>query len=239
MQEIAGEGISATYEGKPLLVGNKRLLENAHITVAQKGSGTCVYVAYDGQYRGYLELGDVLKLHALQAVQALQNGLVKQLALVSGDNEASVAKTAQETGISAYYGGLLPAGKMRVLEDFIAQEKPGHATVFVGDGINDAPVLKRADVGVAMGAAGADAAMEAADVVLMSDDPLQLVHAVELARFTLRIIRQNIWFALGVKVAVLGLGIAGLANMWMAVFADVGVSLLAVLNSLRPLYYKR
>ncbi len=238
VHEIAGEGISAQYEGKALLVGNKSLLENAQITVSQEGMGTCVYVAYDGKYCGHIELGDVLKPHTLQAVQTLQKGLVKKLALVSGDNESAVAKTAHETGITTYYGGLLPADKMRILENFMAKETTGHSTVFVGDGINDAPVLKRADVGIAMGAAGADAAMEAADVVLMGDDPLQLVHATQIARFTMRIIKQNIWFALGIKIVVLGLGVAGLANMWMAVFADVGVSLLAVLNSLRPLYYK-
>ena len=238
VEEIAGEGMKAQYQEQTLFVGNKRLLQRANIPVAHDSSGTCVYISYAGKYQGYIELGDVLKPTALKAINSLKQGMAKQLALVSGDQVAAVAKTAQEVGITTYFGGLLPAKKMQVLEDFIRQDKPNKSTVFVGDGINDAPVLKRADVGVAMGAAGTDAAMEAADVVLMGDEPLQVVHAIDIAQFTMRIIRQNIWFALGIKVVVLGCGMAGLANMWMAVFADVGVSLLAVLNSLRPLYYQ-
>lgn len=238
VEEIAGEGMKTQYHGQSLLVGNKRLLQRASIPVAHEPSGTCVHIAYAGEYQGYIELGDVLKPTALQAIKSLKQGLAKQLALVSGDQVTAVAKTAQELGIKTYFGELLPADKMQVLEDFIKQDKPNKSTVFVGDGINDAPVLKRADVGVAMGAAGTDAAMEAADVVLMGDEPLQVVHAIDIAQFTMCIIKQNIWFALGIKILVLGCGIVGLANMWMAVFADVGVSLLAVLNSLRPLYYQ-
>ena len=238
VQEIAGEGMKAIYNGQELVVGNVRLLKQAAIEMTGRPEGTCVLVAYGGKYKGFIELGDVLKPTTLDAIALLQKGRVKQLALVSGDAVSAVCKTAQEVKIDRYFGGLLPAGKMRVLEDFITHDKPYRATVFVGDGINDAPVLKRADVGIAMGAAGTDAAMEAADVVLMGDDPLQVVHAIDIARFTMRIIKQNIWLALLIKLIVLMLGIAGLANLWMAVFADVGVSLLAVANSLRTLYYK-
>ncbi len=238
VQEIAGEGMKATYNGQELLVGNRHLLEQAHIEMTVWPEGTCVLVAYGGKYRGSIELGDVLKPTTLRATELLQKGRVKQLVLVSGDNASAVCKTAQEINIKQYFGGLLPAGKMQVLEDFITHDKPHCATVFVGDGINDAPVLKRADVGIAMGAAGTDAAMEAADVVLMGDDPMQVVHAIDIARFTMRIIKQNIWLALLIKLIVLMLAVAGLANLWMAVFADVGVSLLAVANSLRTLYYK-
>ncbi len=236
IQETPGEGMYATYQNKPLLVGNLRLLARFHIPNAPTVNGTAVYIAYDGIYQGHLLLGDRLKDTARQTVAALTAAHI-HVALVSGDNPTAVATTAQEAGISAYFGGLLPAGKMRVLEDIMGQTAPGRATAFVGDGINDAPVLKRADVGIAMGYAGADAALEAADVVLMHNEPIYLLCALELTRFTLRIIRQNIWFALGIKAGVLLLGIMGLANMWLAVFADVGVSLLAVLNSLRPLYY--
>ena len=236
VREIAGEGLAGTYQGKSLWAGNQSLMKRAGIKQVPAITGTVVYVAYDGQYQGLIELGDRLKETAQATITALK-GLITQVALVSGDNPAAVQKTAQEAGIEAYFGGLLPAGKMQVLEDFMAQAPAKTSTVFVGDGVNDAPVLKRADVGIAMGGAGADAALEAADVVLMGDEPRQVVTAIQLARFTKRIIKQNIWFALGIKVVVLGLGIAGLANIWLAVFADVGVSLLAVVNSLRPLYY--
>lgn len=234
-REIAGEGTTCTYRDRLLVVGNERLLERAGITDLPAVCGTVVYVGYNGAYQGYLELGDPLKQTSKQTVQVLQNGFARQIALVSGDNPTAVQRTAQTLGITHYYGGLLPADKVKKIEDFIAQSPAHTSTVFVGDGMNDAPVLKRADVGIAMG--GTDAALEAADVVLMGYEPIHLVTGVQLARFTLRIIRQNIWFALGIKVLILGLGVAGLAHMWLAVFADVGVSLLAVLNSLRPLYY--
>lgn len=237
VREIAGEGLEGRYQNEQLLVGNQRLLERYGFAVPQV-PGTVVYVAYAGGYQGYIELGDRLKTTTKQAIKQLKRK-IKNIVLVSGDQVAAVAKTAQEIGIEDYHGGLLPAGKMQLVENLIAQKTAAQAVAFVGDGINDAPVIKRADVGIAMGAAGTDAAMEAADVVLMGDDPMQLVRAIEQAHYTLRIIQQNIWLALGIKIGVLCLGIMGLANMWMAVFADVGVSLLAVLNSLRTLYYKQ
>lgn len=237
VREITGEGIEAYYNEKLLVAGNQRLLERFGFSVPVVKESV-VHVAFDGEYKGYVELGDRLKDTAQQAIQQLKKS-VKNIVLISGDHPMAVANTAKEVGIDTYYGGLLPAGKMQLVEDFIAQQKAGQSTVFIGDGINDAPVIKRADVGVAMGAAGTDAAMEAADVVLMGDEPIQLVNAVDLAHHTLRIIKQNIWGALGIKIIVLGLGIAGLANMWMAVFADVGVTLLTVFNSLRALYYKK
>ncbi len=236
VREVAGEGVETTYQQHSLLAGNERLLTRFNIPVSSV-QGTVVHVAYQGQYIGYIELGDRLKATTINTLVQLKKWM-KQIVLVSGDNLSAVSITARETGIHTFYGNLLPAGKMHVLEELLAKQQAPHCTAFVGDGMNDAPVLKRADVGIAMGASGTDVAMEAADVVLMGDEPQQLISAIEIACYTLRIIRQNIWLALGIKILVLILGILGLANMWMAVFSDVGVSLLAVANSLRTLHYK-
>ena len=182
-------------------------------------------------------MGDKLKPGAKAAIKEL-GGLVKRLVILSGDSVSAVEKTAHELGVTKAYGGLLPSGKVETLEKLIGETPQGSATAFVGDGINDAPVLARADLGIAMGALGSDAAIEAADVVLMTDEPKKIAAAVRLSQKTLRVIKQNIALALVIKAAVLTLGVLGLANMWGAVFADVGVSLLAVANSLRPLYFK-
>lgn len=237
VKEIAGEGILAEGGNIKILAGNARLMERYHVTVPET-DGTCVLVAENGIWKGTIELGDKAKEGAAETVQTLQNGLVHRVVMLSGDAPSAVQKTAKELGVTQAFGGLLPGDKVARLEEFIRQTPAGYATAFCGDGVNDAPVLARADLSVAMGALGSDAAIESADVVLMTDEPQKLVAAIRHARFTLRIIRQNITFALAVKAAVLLAGALGYATLWEAVFADVGVSLLAVANSLRPLYFK-
>ena len=197
-----------------------------------------VYCAINGQFAGLVTIEDKLKEDAAQAVLALKKQGVKQVVLLTGDNSANAQKTAQEVSADAFYADLLPAGKVAKVEELKAGLPAKYTLAFVGDGINDAPVLARADVGIAMGALGSDAAVEAADVVLMSDEPIKIPQAVAAARFTLHIVRQNIWVALAIKTIILLLGVAGEANLWEAVFADVGVSVAAVLNSCRPLKYK-
>ena len=235
--ERAGEGIEYKQGQDVILAGNARLLERFGVEGMQAGSGTCVYVAQNGVYKGRLELGDMPKPGAKEAVKQLKK-LVKELVILSGDQPPAVEKTAQELGITKAYGGLLPAGKVEKVEELIANAPKGAVTAFAGDGINDAPVLARADLALAMGALGSDAAIEAADVVLMTDEIQKIAAGIRISRKTLRIIKQNVVFALAVKAGVLALGVMGMANMWAAVFADVGVSLLAVANSLRPLYFK-
>lgn len=237
VKEIAGEGICAQGEKEQILAGNARLMSRYHVSVPA-AEGSCVFVAQNGVWKGTIVLGDRLKEGAASAVKTLQNGLVRDIVILSGDAPSAVRKTAGELGITHSFGGLLPADKVAKLESFIAQTPRGYATAFAGDGVNDAPVLARADLSVAMGGLGSDAAIEAADVVLMTDEIGKLVTAVRQARFTMKIIRQNIVFALAVKAVVLAAGALGCANLWEAVFADVGVSLLAVANSLRPLYFK-
>ncbi len=235
--EHAGEGIEYTRGNRVILAGNTRLMKRFGVTGIQEGRGTCVYIAQNGVYKGRIELGDKIKPTALEALQRLKL-LVRHIVILSGDHSSSVKQTAKELGIKYAYGELLPEGKVQQIEAFINQSPKGFVTAFAGDGINDAPVLARADLGIAMGALGSDAAIEAADVVLMTDDLKKIVSAIRISRRTLRVIKQNIAFALFVKATVLLMGICGLANMWAAVFADVGVSLLAVANSLRPLYFK-
>jgi len=232
--ERAGEGILADNK---TAVGNTRLMEQLGITNLPTVEGTCVHVAKNNTYQGYILLGDRLKPTAKEGINELKKQ-IKRLVILSGDNESSVSKTALETGISEAYGNLLPSDKIKHLEQILSQTPSEKVTAFAGDGINDAPSLMRADIGIAMGALGSDIAIEAADVVLMTDDLKKISTAIRLSNKTMRIIKQNVWLALGVKCAVLLLGIFGLANMWGAVFADVGVSLLAVSNSLRALYYK-
>ena len=237
LTERAGEGVEALCEKTAILAGNKRLMERFNIAGLQPGTGTCVYIAANGVYKGRIEVGDKPKPGAKDAVLELKKW-VKQLVILSGDAPEAVQQTAQELGISHAYGGLLPGGKVEKLESFIKSAPAGAVTAFAGDGINDAPVLARADLAIAMGALGSDAAIEAADVVLMTDELKKIAVGIRISRKTLLVVKQNIVFALTVKAAVLVLGVMGLANMWAAVFADVGVSLLAVCNSLRPLYFK-
>jgi len=237
VKEIAGEGVEASFGNTRILAGNARLMARYGVD-APEAEGSCVYVAENGIFRGVIGLGDKPKPGAAEAVKELQNGLVGRIVMLSGDSVSAVRQTARELGVREAYGGLLPADKVARLESLMQNTPAGTFTAFAGDGINDAPVLARADLSIAMGAFGSDAAVEAADVVLMTDEPRKIATAVRSARYTVRIIRQNVAFALAVKAVVLLLGALGYANLWEAVFADVGVALLAVANSLRPLYFK-
>ncbi|MBO5011738.1 MAG: HAD-IC family P-type ATPase, partial [Elusimicrobiaceae bacterium] len=210
IKEIAGEGVLAEGENKQILAGNARLMARYHISV-RPARGTCVFVAENGVFKGVIELGDKPKPGAEEALKSLQNGLVHRVVMLSGDAPSAVQKTAGELGITEAFGGLLPADKVSKLESFMDQTPAGYFTAFAGDGVNDAPVLARADLSVAMGALGSDAAIETADVVLMTDEPQKLVTAIRQARFTLKIIKQTIAFALVVKAAVLAAGALGYA----------------------------
>ena len=232
VRETAGHGIIATVNGKEVAVGNAKLMEKVGAESRPcRHQGTIVHVAIDGMYAGHIVISDRIKADAAAAVQALHAAGVSRTVMLTGDDEKVAASVASAVGVDDYRAQLLPAGKVEALEQLL----PQGTLAFVGDGINDAPVLTRADVGIAMGALGSDAAIEAADVVLMDDKPSKVAEAVRIARRTLRIAGENIWFAIGVKVLVLVLAALGLATMWMAVFADVGVTVLAVLNATRAL----
>ncbi|MGM9601457.1 MAG: heavy metal translocating P-type ATPase [Faecousia sp.] len=232
VREVPGKGVSAKIDGKSALVGSRKLLENAGISCEDPASpGTIVHVAWDGAYLGCIEIADEVKPDARQAIDDLRSAGVKKTVMLTGDREAAAAFVAESLGVDEYRSGLLPGDKVTAVEALLGGEK----VAFVGDGINDAPVLARADIGIAMGAMGADAAIEAADVVLMDDDPRKLAKAIAIARKCMAIVKQNIVFSLGVKIGVLFLGAVGIANMWLAIFADVGVMCLAVLNATRAL----
>ena len=235
VQEIAGQGIRASVDGHAVAVGNARLMEALGIAyIPDDGVGTVVYVACDGAFLGSILIADEVKPTAAAAVSALKQQGVRTV-MLTGDAPAVAEHVAAELGMDEVHAGLLPGDKVEQVEALLAAKRPGSSLAFVGDGINDAPVLMRADVGIAMGALGSDAAIEAADVVLMDDDPAKLSDAMRLARKCMRIVYENIIFALGIKVAFLILGAAGIATMWWAVFADVGVMVLAVLNAMRML----
>ena len=235
VQEIAGQGIRASVDGHAVAVGNARLMEALNIAyIPDDGAGTVVYVACDGAFLGSILIADEVKPTAAAAVSALKKQGVRTV-MLTGDAPAVAEHVAAELGMDEVHAGLLPGDKVEKVEALLAAKRPGSSLAFVGDGINDAPVLMRADVGIAMGALGSDAAIEAADVVLMDDDPAKLSDAMHLARKCMRIVYENIIFALGLKFAFLILGAAGIATMWWAVFADVGVMVLAVLNAMRML----
>ena len=236
-EEIPGQGVIAVVDGKRVAAGNLRLMESIGAEGAHECHlpGTAVHIAVDGVYQGHIIIADVAKPDAAEAIRELRTLGVRRTVMLTGDARKVGESVARELGIDEYYAELLPGDKVSVLERLLAGKKEGENLAFVGDGINDAPVLGRADVGIAMGALGSDAAIEAADVVLMDDKPTRIADAVRIARKTLRIVRQNIVFALGVKAVVLALGAAGLANMWAAVFSDVGVSVIAILNAMRAL----
>ncbi len=240
VEEIAGRGVQAKVDGNTALVGSRKLLEEAGITLPEQEElpGTAVHVAVQGRYLGYLLVADRVKQGAAQALQELKRSGVRETVMLTGDNQYSAQYVAGELGIDRFYAQLLPGDKVEKVEELLKEKRPGEHLVFVGDGINDAPVLSRADIGVAMGALGSDAAIEAADVVLMDDDLRKLAAAVSIARKTLTIVRENVVFALGVKFLVLVLSALGYANMWAAVFADVGVSVIAILNASRMLGVK-
>lgn len=239
VEELGGHGVTARVDGKPVAAGNARLMAKLGLTVPDvPQTGTIVHVAIDGKYAGYLLISDVVKPHSAQAIKGLKQAGVRKTVMLTGDAEPVAKAVSAELGIDEYHAGLLPGDKVDQIEKLLAAKNPKEMLAFVGDGINDAPVLSRADVGIAMGALGSDAAIEAADVVLMDDDPAKIALAMRIARRTKSIVYQNIVFALAIKAACLLLGALGIANMWAAIFADVGVMVLAVLNATRALYTK-
>ena len=239
VQELGGHGVTAKVDGKTVAAGNARLMAKLGLTVSEiTEPGTIVHVAMEGRYAGYLLIADVVKPHSAAAIKGLKQAGVRKTVMLTGDAEPVAKAVSAELGLDEYHAGLLPGDKVDQIEMLLAAKQPKENLAFVGDGINDAPVLSRADVGIAMGALGSDAAIEAADVVLMDDDPAKIALAMRIARRTLRIVYQNIVFALAIKFACLVLGALGLASMWTAIFADVGVMVLAVLNATRALYTK-
>ena len=239
VQELGGHGVTAKVDGKTVAAGNARLMAKLGLTVPEIiEPGTIVHVAVEGRYAGYLLIADVVKPHSAAAIKGLKQAGVRKTVMLTGDAEPVAKAVSAELGLDEYHAGLLPGDKVDQIETLLAAKQPKENLAFVGDGINDAPVLSRADVGIAMGALGSDAAIEAADVVLMDDDPAKIALAMRIARRTLRIVYQNIVFALAIKFACLVLGALGLASMWTAIFADVGVMVLAVLNATRALYTK-
>ena len=236
VEEIAGQGVRAMVEGKVVCVGNTRMMDAVGAQWKDcPHVGTIIHVAIDGDYAGHIVINDKIKEESEQAIASLMAAGVERIVMLTGDRDEVAQDVAVKLGIGEYYSQLLPAQKVEHVERLLNEKAQGKALAFVGDGINDAPVLARADVGIAMGALGSDAAIEAADVVLMDDKPTKIARAIAVARRTLGIARQNVWFAIAVKLAVLVLATLGIATMWMAVFADVGVTVLAVLNSMRAL----
>ena len=237
VEELSGKGVIATVDGKNVAVGNGRLMQYVGVDWHEcENSGTIVHVAADGAYMGHIVISDMLKPQSKAAIQALKDCGVKQSVMLTGDRKDVAEAVARELGVDGVYSELLPADKVAQVEKLLATQQKGEKLAFVGDGINDAPVLSRADVGIAMGALGSDAAIEAADVVLMDDKPSKIATAIRIAKRTLGIARQNVVFSIGVKVGVLLLATCGLATLWLAVFADVGVMVLAVLNATRALH---
>lgn len=236
-KEIAGNGIIANIDNKNIIVGNDKLMTNNNIEIIDcHEEGSIIHVAIENKYVGHMHIGDKIKENSKQAINELKNNGIKKTIMLTGDNKKIADKVAKEINIDEIYSELLPQDKVNILEKII-KEKDGEV-LFVGDGINDAPVISLADVGIAMGALGSDAAIEAADVVLMDDDPLKLSKAIKIAKKCMRIVYENIYFAIGVKIITLILGALGYANMWMAIFADVGVMVIAVINAIRALNVK-
>ena len=240
IQEISGHGIVAKVDGQDVLIGNTRLMEKYHIPYKEcHHTGTILHMAINGQYAGHVVISDMLKPTSLMAMQALKSCGIEKLVMLTGDIKKVADSIGQKLGLDAVYSNLLPGDKVEKVEELLLS-KPEHAKLaFVGDGINDAPVLSRADIGIAMGAMGSDAAIEAADIVLMDDDPMQIPKAIKISKKCLRIVYENIVFAIGVKLICLLLGALGLTNMWIAIFADVGVMVIAVLNAIRALFVNK
>ena len=239
VEEISGNGVTAKVDGKEVAVGNAKLMKQLGISYKECHQvGTIVHVAIEGVYAGHILISDVLKPHAKEAIQKLKKAGVKNVVMLTGDADSVAKQVAGTLGIDQVYSELLPADKVAKVEELLATKGAKEKLAFVGDGINDAPVLSRADIGIAMGALGSDAAIEAADVVLMDDDPLKIVKAIRIAKKCLRIVHENIYFAIGIKVICLILGALGMAEMWLAIFADVGVMVIAVLNAIRALFVK-
>ena len=239
IEEISGHGITAVVDGHTVAAGNAKLMKKLGIEAVECHSvGTIIHMAIDGQYAGHIVISDVPKPHAKEAIAALKKCGVKKTVMLTGDTKRVAEQVAAELGVDEVRSELLPGDKVTEVEKLLAAKGPHEKLAFVGDGINDAPVLTRADIGIAMGAMGSDAAIEAADVVLMDDDPKQIVKAIRISRKCIGIVKQNIVFSLIVKFGCLALVAAGIADMWAAIFADVGVMILAVLNAIRALRYK-
>lgn len=240
VQEISGSGVIAKVDGVEVAAGNDKLMDRLGVPYIPCHSvGTIIHMAVGGKYAGHIVISDVVKPHAREAVQALRSAGVHRTVMLTGDAKPVADQVAQSLGIDQVYAELLPAGKVEKVEELLLDNSERGKLAFVGDGINDAPVLSRADIGIAMGAMGSDAAIEAADVVLMDDDPAKIAKAIRISRKCLRIVYENIVFAIGIKLACLVLVALGFANMWLAIFADVGVMILAVLNAIRALFVKK
>lgn len=240
IEEISGNGVTAMVDGISVAAGNEKLMDRLGIRARDvRESGTVVHMAVDGAYAGYILIADKLKPTAKEAIKALKKAGIKKTVMLTGDRAEAAREVAEELGIDEVYSELLPGDKVSKVEELLQQKSDKEKLAFVGDGINDAPVLSRADIGIAMGALGSDAAIEAADIVLMDDDPLKIAKAIGISKKCIRIVYQNIYFAIGIKVICLVLGAVGIANMWAAIFADVGVMVLAVLNAIRALSVKK
>ena len=240
VEEISGNGVTAKVDGVPVAVGNEKLMRKLDVeAIPCHHVGTIVHVAIDGAYAGHILISDVVKPTSAQAIRELRKAGVRKTVMLTGDAEQVARQVARELGVDEVHSELLPADKVDRIEALLDRKSAKEKLAFVGDGINDAPVLSRADIGIAMGALGSDAAIEAADVVLMDDDPMKIVTAIRIARKCMRIVYENIYFAIGIKLVCLALGALGVANMWVAIFADVGVMVLAVLNAIRALIVKK
>lgn len=239
IEEISGNGVIAKVDGISVAAGNTKLMNRLGIAYQDcHHVGTVVHMAIDGKYAGHILISDIIKPHAKEAIAELKKAGISKTVMLTGDSKRVADQVAEELGIQEVYSELLPADKVSRVEELLNQKSEKDKLAFVGDGINDAPVLSRADIGIAMGALGSDAAIEAADIVLMDDDPLKISKAIKIARKCIRIVYENIYFAIGIKVLCLILGALGIANMWMAIFADVGVMIIAVLNAIRTLFVK-
>ena len=237
IREISGEGVTALVDGRSVAAGNAKLMDSLGVNYIEcRSVGTVIHMAIDGEYAGHILISDVIKPRSAEAVSALRAAGVRETVMLSGDSKRVAEHVGAELGIDRVCGELMPADKVRKVEELLAGKPEREKLAFVGDGINDAPVLSRADIGIAMGAMGSDAAIEAADIVLMDDDPLKIAKAIKISRKCLRIVYENIVFAIAIKLACLALVAVGLANMWLAIFADVGVMILAVLNAIRALF---
>ena len=239
IEEISGNGVTAKVDGISVAAGNAKLMKRLGISYQEcHHVGTVIHMAVDGKYEGHILISDILKPHAKEAIAELKKAGIKKTVMLTGDSKRVADQVAKELGIGEVYSELLPADKVSKVEELLHQKSEKEKLAFVGDGINDAPVLSRADIGIAMGALGSDAAIEAADIVLMDDDPLKISKAIKIARKCIHIVYENIYFAIGIKILCLILGALGIANMWMAIFADVGVMISAVLNAIRTLFVK-
>lgn len=240
IEEISGNGVIAKVDGVSVAAGNAKLMKKLGIAYQEcHHVGTVVHMAVDGRYAGHILISDIIKPHAKEAIEELKKDGISKTVMLTGDSRRVADQVAAELGIDEVYSELLPADKVTKVEELLDKKTAKEKLAFVGDGINDAPVLSRADIGIAMGALGSDAAIEAADIVLMDDDPLKISKAIKIARKCIRIVYENIYFAIGIKVLCLILGAIGIANMWMAIFADVGVMIIAVLNAIRALFVKK